>query len=589
MTIYKFKIYYGSGDNKYNKYINNTIKFLKDRWNVSDDNHQIIFLNELLKLENSEIIKKLQSQLELKKNITYSNLLKQITNNKKSDDKLIDNFIIIKKLKNYFNNKIKQLDNQDKFTNKIINTNNEIEIEKYIFIKKFNDRDVKYYTYFTKDYMDKNIYLNFNLIKFIYDILNEEIDHVYTSDNDKVKNIDKINENNYFIIYKLITKIINIKNLKKFNFISVFFTDDDINKIVRMIFEKINQENISNYDQYKYIKNIFKIYIDFHFKIDENNFNLLIELTKNTKIDYIKSNDNIDYEESEDELGDNKETIINNKKIKLDYYKKLLYIYYYNKNKLDKKNIIFIKDYILEIFNEKNNNNNFISIIKNSKDKPNTHYKFDLYLLFSVVYTLDLLNDEEISFIKKNIVIDINIISSDYNEYHISSNDEKILNGFLNEITNITFKKEYYDNYNIIPYDFYIKEKNLLIELDGIYHFTLTLTENGSLINKYNIRDLVKSELAEKLGYKFIRFTSIFNAEEIDNLYYINIYGDISKESFKNINIYLQENIFDEKDDMINTDLDFSSINKKIILPNLKNEKNKKNFKTNLEKILNSV
>lgn len=56
-------------------------------------------------------------------------------------------------------------------------------------------------------------------------------------------------------------------------------------------------------------------------------------------------------------------------------------------------------------------------------------------------------------------------------------------------------------------FDFFIPEKNLLIEVDGIYWHSKNLTdgEMNEVQKKHKINDAVKNNLAKSLGYKLLR------------------------------------------------------------------------------------
>ena len=632
--IYKFKIHYGSAlkenHNKENKKANiykdffstkiykldkkqienlneKKKEYLEEIKNNTKENEEIKILENKIKiLENK--IKILEKILPYKKNWQNYNKYKTIIAGQKTFNKLtreqidelnnedsnlydeISDIIVdfnynpsekIEYLKFFFNNKIKQLDNySSKFTNKIINNENDIEIEKYLLKEKepdINDKS-KYYYFHWYDYFKKSLdnnfmYLNFNLIKFINDILTEEIDY-----GNKTNNINnKIHKDNYFITYELIIKLINIKSFKNLNLISLFFSDDEINCIIKFIFEeKIHKDNLSNDDNRKFVDRFFKIYNDLRFKIDDKNFKYLIELTKKSKFNIYKQNDNFDIN-------------LSNENYRLMDYKKLLYIYYNSKEKLKIDDIMFIKNYVYNSFKYQEQTDDYIIVFKNFTGNLNTDYKYNLYHMFSILYVLDLFdNEDEIEFIKKIISVQIKILNDEKNEYHNESSDEKLIRCYLEKQkekdNKIYFEPQYYDNHHIIPYDFLVykdeKEKKL-IELDGLYHYTLSIEEDGSLINKYEIKDLIKTKLAEKLGNELYRLTFLPNVEEIykfDNLYFITDNGNVYKNKFsdKTIKIYLndKDNIFDEeKKNIINTDLDFEKMKIKD-----KFKKNKNNF-----------
>ena len=207
-----------------------------------------------------------------------------------------------------------------------------------------------------------------------------------------------------------------------------------------------------------------------------------------------------------------------------------------------------------------------IIFFKNSTDNFNTKLKFNLYNIFSVLYVLDLLNDDEINFIKRVILAQINIVSSDNYEFQKASDDEKQFITLLKNKKN--FKTEYIDTYHIIPFDFYFENgvDKILVELDGKFHFTIYINEDGSLTNKYHIKDLIKTELANKLGYKLIRLSFMYNIEEMENLYHIDYRGYFIKNSSKHIRIFLKDKdelnnyIFDENYNIMNANLNYKSV-----------------------------
>ena len=443
--------------------------------------------------------------------------------------KYIDQKYIIIKLKKYFDTKIKQINENTTFNNKVI-IDNKINFKDYIFKEEGN-----FFNYFSNDYYNYNIFLNFNLIKFIKDIFEKEISYNNTSN---TVNVETININNYFILYNLIIKLINIKNLNKFNFLSLFFTDYDINNLIKLMFENQIFKSSEKYKT-KYIDEIYKIYLELHFKIDEKNFLYL----SNTVQEILKYNQN----------NNNKYAKIKQDNFKILKYRELLYIFYYNQNKLDKNCINFIKEDVLKIFNYQNNNNKYI-IYKKDGDKINTKYKYNLYLIYSILFLLNLFNDKENKNIKKIISSKINIIINDYNEYFKYVNDEKILKDFFNE-QNIEHITQFYDHHHIMQYDFFIPEKNLIIELDGLYHYKSVVQKDGVIINKYNIKDLVKTELAKTLGYNILRISSVYNVENLNNLY-IDRFGKLNDISIKNTNIYL-EDIFDDNNNIQDINLIF--------------------------------
>ena len=482
-------------------------------------------------------LQEIKKELETNNNKIYTEIKDYITNYDYNPKDIIIN------LRKFFDNKLKQFNNEStKFTNKIINFKNEIDIKKYQFLEKYNDYDVKWTNYFKNTLCNnKYIYLNFNLLKFLKDIFDEEIDY-----GKSFNNMDRINNNNYFAIYQLIIKLINIKNLKNINIINLFFSDYDMNNIIEFIFnEKIN--NLSEDDKNNYISNIFKIFNELRFKINIKNFNSLIILINDYKI--INDNKNIKTD------------------IKLTIYKKLLYIYFFNKSELENVDINFIKDYVIDLYKDQDKKDDFIIFFKNSTDKFNTSLKFNLYNIFSVLYVLDLLNDDEINFIKRVILTQINIVSSDNYDLKKASEDEKQFNTLFKNKKN--FKTEYIDTYHILPFDFYFEKDNgdkILVELDGKYHFTIYINEDGSLTNKYHIKDLIKTELANKLGYKLIRLSFMYNIEEIENLYHIDYNGFFIKKSSKDIRIFLKDKdelnnyIFDENYNIMNANLNYKSV-----------------------------
>ena len=592
----------------------------------------------------------------------------------------------INKLKDYINNKLKQFNNETTFTNKIINKNNEIDIKEYLFYNYFHkkknniDIKVKWFDLFFDEVKDENVYLNLNFSKFIKDIFEFEIDN-YTSN---PRNDDfYINDNNFFSIYQLITKLSNIKDFNKFNLISFFLTDEQINLIVELLFKNIifNNEKkhnaLSNNDIILYTKYLYRFYLDFHFKINDVNFKSLIKLVKLTKFyDYNIENDYNDIidsdeleikEEAEDgkkaedkkkqedkkkeedkkkaeeeakseKKNDNDTNKINaeskadekkdiNKKLEEDKsnqnyitknneeekqlkikndkmvskitkivsYKKLLYIFYYNRNMLNKSDIIFIKDFAMELFKDQDFNDTFTIIFKISDQKVNTEYKFNLYLFFGSIYMLDLFTRDEIDFIQTVIQKDFRLVFKEYNEYKKTSNNEKIFSNFLKH-NKYEFINEYYKFPNILPFDFHIKNENILIELDGIYHFILTFTDSSTLINKYHIKDLIKEDLAEKLGYKVIRITNVLNTYKPktilnpnqENVYNINSIFYFIPYSPKNMNIYL-----DDDDNNTITKLNFTKEYKnRYNLGNLKiknEDSENEDSRLTLKKIINEL
>jgi hypothetical protein len=619
--IYKFKIHYGSAlkekcnmDSKkvniyFNFFSNKKYKLGKNKENLNKILEKI--LPDEKNLNKIEILEKIYPEKNLKDKpwdikklkilqIKYDAIIKghetfkELTdeeidelNNEDSNlydeiSDIIDDFCynpskIIENLKIFFNNKIKKLDNySSKFTNKIINNENDIEIEKYLLKEKekdFYDESIYYfhwYDYFKKSLDNNFMYLNFNLIKFINDILTEEIDY-----GNKTNNINnKIHKDNYYITYELIIKLINIKSFKNLNLISLFFSDDEINCIIKFIFEeKIHKDNLSNDDNRKFVNEFFKIYNDLRFKIDDKNFKYLIELTKKLKFNIYKQNDNFNIN-------------LSNENYRLMDYKKLLHIYYNNKDNLNKEDIMFIKNDVYNSFKYQEQTDDYIIVFKNFTGNLNTDYKYNLYHMFSILYVLDLFDNEEIEFIEKIISVQIKILNDEKNEYHNESSDEKKIKDYLEKEAEEAKKKEeeeddkifffepqYYDNRLITPYDFLVYkegEKKKLIELDGRYHYRLSIEEDGSLINKYQIKDLIKTELAINLDYKLYRLTFLPNVEEIEikkfnDLYFINNTGNVVRNflSNKTIKIYLngkEDNIFDEENNIINTDLDFKKL-----------------------------
>lgn len=520
-------------------------------------------LDALEKLENMSDLQEIKKELETNNNKIYTEIKDYITDYEYNPKDIIIN------LRKFFDNKLKQFNNEStKFTNKIINFKNEIDIKKYQFLEKYNDYDVKWTNYFKKNtYCNYNyIYLNFNLLKFLKDVFDEEIDY-----GKSFNNMDRINNNNYFAIYQLIIKLINIKNLKNINIINLFFSDYDMNNIIEFIFnEKIN--NLSEDDKNNYINNIFKIFNELRFKINIKNFNSLIILINDYKI--INDDKNIKTD------------------IKLTIYKKLLYIYFFNKSELENVDINFIKDYVIDLYKDQDKKDDFIIFFKNSTDKFNTKLKFNLYNIFSVLYVLDLLNDDEINFIKRVILAQINIVSSDNYEFQKASDDEKQLNTLFKDKKN--FKTEYIDTYHILPFDFYFENgvDKILVELDGKFHFTININEDGSLTNKYHIKDFIKNELANKLGYKLIRLSYMYNIEEIENLYHIDFNGYFNKKSSKDIRIFLKDKdelnnyIFDENYNIINANLNYNSVYQ--IKNSIKNSKSFNLREEELSKILNN-
>lgn len=627
--IYKFKIHYGSALSKktitekeikyiniYNNFFTNKIYKLGNiKGNIekkikeNEENYNLKEEFEILekKIKILEKIFNKNSRSEKNYGKKYKTIIKEqndfsnlqpedihVLNNKTSDlydlydetNNLYDeisNIIYdfnydpsekIKNLKFFFNNKIKQLDNySSKFTNKIINYENDIEIEKYLLKEKEKDfknekknYDFYWYDYFKNSYNNNFMYLNFNLIKFINDILTEEIDY-----GNKTININnKIHKDNYFITYELIIKLINIKSFKNLDLISLFFSDDEINCIIKFIFEeKIHKDNLSNDDNIKFVNEFFKIYNDLRFKIDDKNFKYLIELTKKLKFNIYKQNDNFDIN-------------LSNEYYRLMDYKKLLYIYYNNKEKLEIEDIMFIKNDVYNSFEYQEQTDDYIIVFKNFTGNLNTDYKYNLYNLFSILYVLDLFDVDEIKFIEKIISVQIKILNDEKNEYHNESQDEKQIRCYLEEEQEqkeeddkiFFFESQYYDNHHIIPYDFLVykdeKEKKL-IELDGRYHYILSIEEDGYLINKYQIKDLIKTELAEKLDYELYRLTFLPNVETFKikykpvDLYFIDHTGKVVRNflSDKTIKIYLngkEDNIFDKEKNIINTDLDFKKL-----------------------------
>lgn len=557
-------------------------------------NKKIIFIKNVSKEENNWQVKKLESlktlneiyQLDQNNNKTFKQikdyLEKYIKNQKNSlnkkklkeiDEKIpqhiLKNKEKISKLKEYVNDKIHKIDKNSNFTKKIISKENKINISNYLFHKRYSFYEVKWFHYFKNDFYDKEMYLNFNFYKYINDIFEKEIDN-YSND----RNIKKINENNYFFLYELITKFYNIKDFN-LDLITFFFTNDDINNIISLLFTKKlkNLLEIKVEDKILHLKMFYYIYNDLRFKITSEIFKSIIRLIKSINISNFL-NINMLYQESINEMKEHENDLeeakpennleeakpendfskidlnIADNYFKVNNYRKLLNLYHNNKDIIDKNDINFMKEYFIDLFKNQANNDNFIIYIK-SNNKQNTNFKFELYLLYSILFLLGLLTDEETKEIESLINNQIKMISKEYYEFHISSNDEKQIISLLNK-SRKNFISEYHDNYNIIPFDFYLPKENTLIELDGRYHFILTINEYGVLENKYKYKDIIKNELAKKLKYKLIRFTSMYNAENIGNLYFYDFKGKFVETSPKNINIYLGEisntNIIEDKE-----------------------------------------
>jgi hypothetical protein len=492
----------------------------------------------LEKLEKMSDLQEIKQELETNNNKIYTEIKDYITDYEYNPKDIIIN------LKKFFDNKLKQFNNEStKFTNKIINYKNEIDIKKYQFLEKYNDYDIKWTNYFKNTLCNnKYIYLNFNLLKFIKDIFDEEIDY-----GKPINYIYKINNSNYYAIYQLIIKLINIKNLKNINIINLFFSDYDMNSIIEFIFNE-KMDNLSEDDIYY----MFKIFNELRFKINVKNFNSLIS--------FINNNETTNNDET---INDDETVIINNK---ITNYKKLLYLFFFNKSELQNVDINFIKDYVIDLYNDQDKKDDYIIFEKNSTDKFNTSLKFNLYNIFSVLYVLDLLNDDEINFIKRVILAQINIVSSDNYEFQKASEDEKLLKQLFKNKKK--FKTEYIDTYHIIPFDFYFENgvDKILVELDGKFHFTININEDGSLTNKYHIKDFIKNELANKLGYKLIRLSFMYNIEEMENLYHIDYNGFFIKKSSKDIRIFLKDKdelnnyIFDENYNIMNANLNYKLV-----------------------------
>jgi very-short-patch-repair endonuclease len=98
------------------------------------------------------------------------------------------------------------------------------------------------------------------------------------------------------------------------------------------------------------------------------------------------------------------------------------------------------------------------------------------------------------------------------------SNGERIISNFLND-NNINYIKEktFTDckNKKYLPFDFYLFEKNTLIEYDGEQHFRIIKRFDG--INGFHVRqknDNIKTEFAKNNNIKLLRIAYNENIEE---------------------------------------------------------------------------
>ena len=121
---------------------------------------------------------------------------------------------------------------------------------------------------------------------------------------------------------------------------------------------------------------------------------------------------------------------------------------------------------------------------------------------------------------------------------------EKLLLDFLTKYYSIirNFKLDSCKNKSHLPYDFYIPEKKVIIELDGLQHFEQV--SNWNPPDKK--RDIYKMKKAEESGYKVIRIfqEDVYNNDEVwlEN----NLLNEIKSTDCSHVFISSVETLYNE-------------------------------------------
>jgi len=135
------------------------------------------------------------------------------------------------------------------------------------------------------------------------------------------------------------------------------------------------------------------------------------------------------------------------------------------------------------------------------------------------------------------------------NKLRTSSKGEKKITEILTKL-NISFEKEKTfkecKNKRVLPFDFYIKDKNLLIEFDGEMHFHPMRFKEDCIkkLNETHDNDLMKNEFCIKNKINLLRIPYTINLGSINKvLTEVLKNGNISSTTIEKYKLYYNENI----------------------------------------------